>query len=197
MTKMHQYSSLPLDRTSFNRDPHQTTTQASPPFALDDAYGNSTLQHRSDSSYNPLEATVTYQQTWVDQPAMNPLFNPIAPPLHLSPLPASTDSLRQSLQLSLASPPAEIEMDGKVPATADPNTPYSQLLYDALLSAPGHKLPLQGIYRWFEKNAARAADPNWRGWQNSIRHNLSMNHVSLDTGPFQYLAPDLGDVTGF
>ncbi|KKK20333.1 hypothetical protein AOCH_007244 [Aspergillus ochraceoroseus] len=58
-------------------------------------------------------------------------------------------------------------------ANADP--PYSQLIYEALRTAPGKKLPLQGIYGWFEKNTAKGKDGNSKGWQNSIRHNLSMN----------------------
>ncbi|KAL4890788.1 hypothetical protein BDV59DRAFT_194731 [Aspergillus ambiguus] len=53
--------------------------------------------------------------------------------------------------------------------------PYSLLIYRALRSAPGMKLPLQGIYSWFEKNTAKGKDRNSKGWQNSIRHNLSMN----------------------
>lgn len=58
-------------------------------------------------------------------------------------------------------------------SNADP--PYSLLIYQALRSAPGMKLPLQGIYSWFEKNTAKGKDQNSKGWQNSIRHNLSMN----------------------
>ncbi|KAL2013048.1 hypothetical protein VTN00DRAFT_573 [Thermoascus crustaceus] len=53
--------------------------------------------------------------------------------------------------------------------------PYSLLIYQALTSAPGMKLPLQGIYSWFEKNTTKGKDQNSKGWQNSIRHNLSMN----------------------
>lgn len=59
------------------------------------------------------------------------------------------------------------------------NLPYSILIYRALKSADGNRLSLQGIYRWFEVNTDKAKDPNHKGWQNSIRHNLSMNAVSL------------------
>ncbi|KAJ9230715.1 transcriptional regulator family: Forkhead [Paecilomyces variotii] len=55
------------------------------------------------------------------------------------------------------------------------NEPYSALIYRALISAPGKKLPLQGIYSWFEKNTSKGKDQKCKGWQNSIRHNLSMN----------------------
>ncbi|KAL5361952.1 hypothetical protein BJX96DRAFT_176703 [Aspergillus floccosus] len=63
--------------------------------------------------------------------------------------------------------------DTEEDSNGDP--PYSLLIYRALISAPGMKLPLQGIYSWFEKNTAKGKDRNSKGWQNSIRHNLSMN----------------------
>ncbi|KAJ5212293.1 uncharacterized protein N7498_003939 [Penicillium cinerascens] len=52
--------------------------------------------------------------------------------------------------------------------------PYSKLIYRALKEADGHKLSLQQIYEWFTKNTNKGRD-NTKGWQNSIRHNLSMN----------------------
>ncbi|PLB45650.1 hypothetical protein P170DRAFT_449306 [Aspergillus steynii IBT 23096] len=63
--------------------------------------------------------------------------------------------------------------DTEEDANADP--PYSLLIYQALRNAPDMKLPLQGIYSWFVKNTAKGKDRNSKGWQNSIRHNLSMN----------------------
>lgn len=56
--------------------------------------------------------------------------------------------------------------------------PYAYLLYEALRSAKDHKMSLQEIYRWFEENTNKANDPQSKGWQSSIRHNLSMNEVS-------------------
>lgn len=72
---------------------------------------------------------------------------------------------------SESSPAAEI-----MPLDGDINSlPYSQLLYKAFMSAPGQKLSLREIYDWFKSNTNKPA--NNRGWQNSIRHNLSMNGV--------------------
>ncbi|KAE8160546.1 hypothetical protein BDV40DRAFT_313829 [Aspergillus tamarii] len=58
-------------------------------------------------------------------------------------------------------------------AGVDP--PYSTLIYQALRDAPGKKLSLQEIYGWFEENTTKGRDRSSKGWQNSIRHNLSMN----------------------
>ncbi|KAL8785167.1 MAG: hypothetical protein Q9213_003513 [Squamulea squamosa] len=52
--------------------------------------------------------------------------------------------------------------------------PYAQLIFRALKDAPGHKMVLKDIYQWFEKHTNKAKGGS-KGWQNSIRHNLSMN----------------------
>ncbi|KAL9000981.1 MAG: hypothetical protein Q9169_000465 [Polycauliona sp. 2 TL-2023] len=52
--------------------------------------------------------------------------------------------------------------------------PYAQLIFRALRSAPDHKMVLKDIYQWFERHTNKAKGGS-KGWQNSIRHNLSMN----------------------
>jgi hypothetical protein len=56
--------------------------------------------------------------------------------------------------------------------------PYARLIYDALMAAPGHKMMLKEIYEWFRRNTNKPIESGSNGWQNSIRHNLSMNKVS-------------------
>ncbi|KAL1956745.1 hypothetical protein VTO42DRAFT_6895 [Malbranchea cinnamomea] len=59
---------------------------------------------------------------------------------------------------------------------SDSDGPYAKLIHKALMHAPGHKMHLQDIYAWFEKNTRKAkANDTKKGWRNSIRHNLSMN----------------------
>lgn len=55
------------------------------------------------------------------------------------------------------------------------NEPYAKLIYKALLSAPGHRMVLKDIYDWFIAHTDKSKNPSQKGWQNSIRHNLSMN----------------------
>ena len=61
----------------------------------------------------------------------------------------------------------------------DKEQPYAQLIYKALLQADGHTMILRDIYDWFKKYTDKAAASETKGWQNSIRHNLSMNGVRV------------------
>lgn len=58
------------------------------------------------------------------------------------------------------------------------SVPYAQLLRKAFISVPDKKMKLQQIYQWFRDNTDKANNDS-KGWQNSIRHNLSMNAVSI------------------
>ncbi|KAI9883445.1 MAG: Activating transcription factor 7-interacting protein 1 [Watsoniomyces obsoletus] len=59
----------------------------------------------------------------------------------------------------------------------DDGKPYAKLIRRALMSVPEHKMVLKEIYAWFMKNTDKGSDPLRKGWQNSVRHNLSMNRA--------------------
>ncbi|OAL39799.1 hypothetical protein AYO20_00711 [Fonsecaea nubica] len=61
---------------------------------------------------------------------------------------------------------------------AGDDKPYARLIYEALMQAPGHRMMLREIYEWFRHNTTKPRESGSNGWQNSIRHNLSMNKVS-------------------
>lgn len=69
---------------------------------------------------------------------------------------------------------SESESEGK---QGEP--PYAKLIYRALMDAPDHQMVLKDIYLWIAQNTDKARDPAFKGWQNSVRHNLSMNGVRL------------------
>lgn len=99
--------------------------------------------------------------------------------------PLSIASSYSSPQSSVAPSPAvtapnarTLVSNGEAREDRPTNTPYSGLIFKALDSAKGKKLSLQGIYKWFLENTDKGKDENHKGWQNSIRHNLSMNAVS-------------------
>lgn len=54
---------------------------------------------------------------------------------------------------------------------------YAKLLYSCLMEVPNHTLSLRQLYAWVEQHSIKARDSSNRGWQNSVRHNLSMNAV--------------------
>jgi hypothetical protein len=72
--------------------------------------------------------------------------------------------------------------DAANPASSAANTsdekeePYAKLIYRAFMSKPERAMTLQELYQWFRENTEKGKDDT-KGWQNSIRHNLSMNGV--------------------
>ena len=57
--------------------------------------------------------------------------------------------------------------------------PYAQLIYKALMSVPTRTMVLSEIYQYFREKIPRFSKMRSKGWQNSIRHNLSMNGVGV------------------
>ncbi|RYO74790.1 hypothetical protein DL766_006414 [Monosporascus sp. MC13-8B] len=56
-----------------------------------------------------------------------------------------------------------------------PHFSYAQMITQAIMATEEHKLNLAGIYQYITNNYAYYRHQNAAGWQNSIRHNLSLN----------------------
>ncbi|EMR70050.1 putative fork head domain-containing protein [Eutypa lata UCREL1] len=56
-----------------------------------------------------------------------------------------------------------------------PHFSYAQMITQAIMATEEHKLNLAGIYQYITNNYAYYRYQPAAGWQNSIRHNLSLN----------------------
>ncbi|KAJ5629010.1 hypothetical protein N7490_011238 [Penicillium lividum] len=84
---------------------------------------------------------------------------------------SGTPSESTSIMVDHTSPGTSSEFSEGDPPV-DP--PYSQLIFRALYECENHMMPLQELYAWFKNNTNKGKEQG-NGWQNSIRHNLSMN----------------------
>lgn len=56
-----------------------------------------------------------------------------------------------------------------------PQYSYAQMITQAIMQTPDEKLNLAGIYNYITQNYSYYRHQQASGWQNSIRHNLSLN----------------------
>jgi forkhead transcription factor HCM1 len=91
-----------------------------------------------------------------------------------------------------------LEDDGSKPPHS-----YSQLIAMAILRSPSKKLTLAQIYKWIQDAYSFYRAPE-TGWQNSIRHNLSLNKAFVkinrpkdDPGKGNYWGVQPGCESGF
>ncbi|KAI9894111.1 MAG: hypothetical protein M1814_004882 [Vezdaea aestivalis] len=139
-----------------------------------------TPQLSEDGFCTDFDAHIPYQryEHTLDR-AMAALQSP--PASFASPSPSVT---MQTTTLETTSTPVDLFNDqlGALRAGTDEedmhnDEPYARLIYRALMSAPGNQMVLKDIYAWFIRNTDKPNQKNGsdKGWQNSIRHNLSMN----------------------
>ncbi|KAI9645774.1 transcription factor [Ciborinia camelliae] len=71
--------------------------------------------------------------------------------------------------------PGNVDLSLKENAHIKPGYSYSQMIAQAIVSTPGEVLALNGIYEYIMGKYAYYRFQPRHGWQNSIRHNLSLN----------------------
>jgi hypothetical protein len=180
LSQLHPYGSSAHTATNFHNhsypghisptSPYEQHNTMPQPYA---ALHGQMPTHVGQGHYYPTSSPVA-------MPTMSDAYGPSTQPQHSGYYSPSNASRQGTVDLMdydnaiLEEDEAGGVINGEI---ADPC--YAQLLYRCLREAPDHTMTLKDVYKWVRQYSQKARDSAGTGWQNSVRHNLSMNAVSL------------------
>ncbi|KAI0460511.1 hypothetical protein F5B21DRAFT_11813 [Xylaria acuta] len=138
--------------------------------------------------------TANPRQVSIDKENLHPTLYPAPPSFNLNveeyyPTQSGKRALLEAAPITESRPAKKARMDDAsllepvaFPPIYDdgtkPGHSYAQLIGMAILRAPHRKLTLSQIYKWISDTYS-FYNANDAGWQNSIRHNLSLNKAFI------------------
>lgn len=133
----------------------------------------SSTNGRPSSSQSAAQARQTRAQQPI-APAPPNYKRPGTPPSRTQPGPKTSPS-KASASGSVILNTNEIDLSLDENKVIKPQYSYAQMITQAIMSTADEKLNLNGIYNYIMTNYAYYRFQQPSGWQNSIRHNLSLN----------------------
>ncbi|KAI0480498.1 hypothetical protein GGR56DRAFT_626331 [Xylariaceae sp. FL0804] len=166
ISPLHIHSSY-LEQAGLATSSRNSRT-ALPPHPAPDASSSQPVAAPSSSRGQSFQQPIAPAPPDYKRPGTPPSARSRPPTSHAkTPAQASTSALVMSQ--------SDIDLSTEENKHIKPAFSYAQMITQAIMSTPEEKLNLAGIYQYIQSHYAYYRNQPAAGWQNSIRHNLSLN----------------------